>query len=187
MTSKFASLYAGLLARKGEAAPVFTNPAVSYVDDPRPEGEDDDGGMIRRNVASADGLPLIAEKAMGGDDPAAALTPGVIGALADGSGNGNGHHNHHPHLRAVKTVSPVIKAAPPKKRARKVNGGDHGPYRFSFRMPADQHRRLRVAAAQKNISQQQALEQALENYLDGLCACSLKECTCLAPQTGKSN
>jgi hypothetical protein len=177
MTSKFASLYAGLLARKGEATPVFTNPAVSYVDAPRAQANGEDGEMIRRNVASADGLPLMAEKAMGGDDPAAGLTPGMAGALPHAHTN-NGSRAH---LHAVKT------APPKKRRARKVNGDHAGPYRFSFRMPADQHRRLRVAAAQKNISQQQALEQALENYLDGLCACSLKECNCLAPQGGKTN
>jgi hypothetical protein len=177
MTNKFASLYAGLLARKGDATPVFTNPAVSYVDGPRP-ADGEEAEMIRRNVASADGLPLMAEKAMGADDPAAALTPGMAGAVVHTHAHAN--NGARAHLRAVKT-------APPKKRARKLNGDHQGPYRFSFRMPADQHRRLRVAAAQKNISQQQALEQALENYLDGLCACSLKECNCLAPQGGKAS
>jgi len=178
MTSKFANLHAGLLARKGDATPVFTNPAVSYVDAPRPEGDGEDGAMIRRNVASADGLPLMAEKAMGADDPAAALTPGMAGAVAHAHAHAN--NGARAHLHSVKTT-------PPKKRARKLNGDHQGPYRFSFRMPPDQHRRLRVAAAQKNISQQQALEQALENYLDGLCACSLKECNCLAPQGGRTN
>jgi len=169
MTSKFASLYAGLLARKGEAAPVFTNPAVSYVDGPRPAGDGDE--MIRRNVASADGLPLIAEK-VGGDE----VSNGQLTAML----NGGQHVAQH-----VSKSTPA--AAPRKPRRKAANGGHHGPYRFSFRIPPDQHRRLRVAAAQKNISLQQALTEALENYLDGLCACSLKECNCLAPQNGKTN
>jgi hypothetical protein len=170
MTSKFASLYAGLLARKGEATPVFVNPAVSYIDTPRPDGESD-GEVIRRNVASADGLPLMAEKAMADDDPAAGLTPGVQGPVVKApSTNGSSH------LHAVNGTAP-------RKRARKtIKREHHGPYRFSFRIPADQHRRLRVAAAQKNISLQQALSDALDKYLDGLCACSLSDCNCMARQ-----
>ncbi len=158
MTAKFASLHAGLLARKGQAAPVFMNPAVAYIDDPRPIGEADDDDVQRRDVASADGLPLMAEK-IGGDDVSnGQLTPMMMNGIRP------------------------ARAGPRKPRL--VTDEDHhdSPYRFSFRMPADQHRRLRVAAAQKNISLQQALSDALDNYLDGLCACSLKECNCMARQ-----
>ncbi len=165
MTIKFASLHAGLLARKGEAAPVFVNPAVSYVDEPRPTEEADDD-VIRRDVASADGLPLIAEK-IGGDE----VSNGKLTPMMNGS---------RPSARSTIVTAP-------RKPRRQADDDHHGPYRFSFRMPPDQHRRLRVAAAQKNISLQQALTDALENYLDGLCACSLKECNCLAPRDGKGN
>jgi hypothetical protein len=156
MTAKFASLHAGLLARKGQASPVFVNPAVTYIDDPRPMMDaDDDDDAQRRDVASADGLPLMAEKVGGDEVSNGQLTPMLNGGRP----------------MAVR---------PPRRPRLSTDEDTHGPYRFSFRMPSDQHRRLRVAAAQKNVSLQQALSDALDNYLDGLCACSLKDCTCLA-------
>ncbi|MEX0853353.1 MAG: hypothetical protein WD036_08760 [Bauldia sp.] len=162
MTSKFASLHADLLARKGEAAPVFSDPAVSYVDAPRPL-QASDAAEVRRDVASADGLRLIAEKIMM-DPPAATRVSAETG--------------RPPHLRAVGSPAP-------RKPIRKDANGEHqGPYRFTFRISPDQRRRLRVAAAQKGCSLQQSLGEALDKYLDGLCACSLKDCACLARRDG---
>jgi predicted HicB family RNase H-like nuclease len=65
--------------------------------------------------------------------------------------------------------------------AREVEDSKHpGRYRLTFRMTPDQRRRLRIAAAKEDQSLQQLLSDALDGHLDGLCACSLRDCTCLA-------
>ena len=177
MTIKLASLHAGMLVRKGEAVPVFSNPAVSYVDGPRPL-QASDAAEVRRDVASADGLPLIAEKMMmdpRGDEEAIGLLTKEMNRAATRASAETGSR---PHLRAVGSPAP-------RKPIRKdADGEHHGPCRFTFRMSPDQRRRLHVAAAQKGCSLQQSLCEALDKYLDGLCACSLKDCACLARRDG---
>lgn len=60
---------------------------------------------------------------------------------------------------------------------------DHDPalrHRFTFRMTHEQRHRLRLAAAIRDQSLQTMLSDALDNHLNGLCACSLKDCACMA-------
>ncbi len=170
MTSKFASLHAGLLARKGEAAPMFTNPAVTYVD-ARPPIEGDLPEEVRRDVSSVDGLPLIADKQALAErysdhyDAELALTPGYDHPADD----------HDDEAATAPLAGKKMNGATARLPARSgkqssARSGDHashGPYRFSFRMAAEQRRRLRIAAAQKDCTLSQALGEALDGYLAG--------------------
>jgi len=147
MTSKLASIHAGLVARKGEAMPALSNPGFSYVDSPRP---------VHETTARAQPRTAIAE-------PAGHRSPS--------------HDNMAPALPISRTDTTSLK----RKPARKDVEGEHpGPYKLTFRMTKDQRRRLRIAAAQRDLSLQQLLSEALDNHLDGLCACSLEACNCLA-------
>ena len=139
MTSKFASLHANLLARKGEAAPVFSDPAVSYVAAPRPL-QASDAAEVRRDVASADGLPLIAEKMMmdpHGDDEAIGQLTREMNRTAT---RASAETRSPPRLRAVGSPAP-----------RDADGEHYGPYRFTFRMSPDQRRRLRIVTAREEL------------------------------------
>jgi len=153
MSSKLASLHAGLIARKGEARPAIAHPAFSYVDAPRPAPQplrQDGDGMQRRSFARAVALPS-------GDVPEP-LAPEPVRA-------------------APRTPEPVLRAAP----RRKPVDDDHARhFRLTFRMTSEQRRRLRIAAAKGEKSLQELLSEALDSHLDSLCACELRECTCLA-------
>lgn len=157
MSSKLASLHAGLIARKGEATPAVAHPAFSYVDAPRPAPQ-----PVRH----------------------------------DGNGNGNGIERHSfatpgappagdvPQLRAPEPVRAApsaperpVRAAPVR---RHVAGNEPRPFRLTLRLTADQRRRLRIAAAKEEMSLQEVLSDALDSHLDTLCACDLRECSCLA-------
>jgi predicted HicB family RNase H-like nuclease len=169
MTAKFASLHVGLLARKGEAVPVFKNPNVSYVDAPPPDGD----SVIRRDVASVDGLPLIADKKALADrysdryDAELALTPGLDHPTDDGDEAAVGPWAG----KEMNGAAARAPAGPGKRPAAKTGEHAHeehdGPYRFSFRMAAEQRRRLRIAAAQKDCTLSQALGEALDRHLAG--------------------
>lgn len=52
----------------------------------------------------------------------------------------------------------------------------------TVRLSADQHRRLRVAAAQLDISQQSLMTQALEAYLKQLSEGLFPDCSCMSPK-----
>lgn len=160
MTTKFATLHAGLLARKGEAVPVLPNPLMTYVDMPRPVWP------AATAATASDGRPL---------SPSEAGIARLIRRTDDSLDGG---------AKETDSPRPLDVVATAKPRQPNVEDADHdhhhGAYRFSFRMSPDQRRRLRVAAAQKNLSLQQSLADALDKYLDGLCACSLKECACMA-------
>lgn len=155
MSSKLATLHAGLIARKGEARPAIAHAAFSYVDAPRPAPQPvrQDGGIEEHGPSMA-------------PQPAADV----------------------PVTPAPKPVSAAprpparVRAAPPQKS----EDNDHSkPFRLTFRMSADQRRRLRIAAAKEEKSLQEVLSDALDNHLDTLCACALRECSCLAREQGQ--
>lgn len=85
-------------------------------------------------------------------------------------------------LNANREAAPASDAPPqaPMIVATEAFKSYHDHYRMTFRMTGSQRRRLRIAAAQSDRSLQQVLSQALDNYVDDLCACSLKNCTCMA-------
>lgn len=166
MTSKLASLHAGLVARKGEAAPAVSHTAFSYTDSRREVAleavarpERDEGNDRARAAVER---PLRTEETPAGPYRAAPRAPAQS---------------------QVRTLERTASVAEPRSEVER--GKEHGPYRLTFRMTPDQRRRLRIAAAQNEQSLQQLLSEALDNHLDGLCACSLSTCTCLSREDGR--
>jgi len=64
--------------------------------------------------------------------------------------------------------------------AKNVSKDQPAPFRLTLRMTADQRRRLRIVAAQKDQTLQKSASEALDAYLDSLCACAMRDCACLA-------
>lgn len=156
MSSKLASLHAGLVARKGEAMPAISHPAFSYVDTPRPIRREDDS-VERRSFSTAANSPAPARVEQRVQQRAA----------------------HESEARPQPQRS-VAAPAPRKPKREKSETQGARSYQLTFRMTRDQRRRLQIAAAQTDKSLQQTLSDAIDNHLDGLCACSLKECACMA-------
>ncbi len=174
MTSKLASLHSGLVARKGEAMPAVSHPLFSYVDAPR------------REEKSADVPP--APRAW----PPVRATREVeqLDELVTAEESGQSEPDVRPDEALEQrpfapSVTPKSETAPrPAPHERHDHGTDEHDstyrHRLTFRMTQEQHHRLRLAAAIKDESLQHVLSEALDNHLDGLCACSLKDCTCMS-------
>ena len=164
MTSKLASVHAGLVARKGEAMPALSNPGFSFVDTPRP---------ARENAVHIQPSTLASQTSEPGttiDQPTGHRPPA------------------QDIITSARPPSETVRAASPQKPVRQTLENSHsGPYKLTFRMTKDQRRRLRIAAAQRDMSLQQVLSEALDNHLDGLCACSLEACNCLARKQDQQN
>ena len=159
MTSKLASLHGGLVARKGQATPALSNSALTYMDAQRPERESD----IRLEPYAA---PAKEQSTPPPQTPAPTPLPS---------------YEEKPVRQSKPKTSVARSSSSTDKSRRKTAKDTHpGPYRLTFRMTHDQRRRLRIASAQKDRSLQQLLGEALDNYIDGLCACSLQQCACLA-------
>jgi len=166
MSSKLASLHAGLIARKGEAAPAVAHPAFSYVDGPRPAPQSirrEADGIERRSfgapaVPARDGSPWTDGRA----------EPTRVDVLEPSA------------PEPVRTAPPALEAVRAAPARKPATGGESRPFRLTLRLSADQRRRLRIAAAKEEMSLQEVLSDALDSHLDRLCACALRECTCLA-------
>lgn len=168
MSSKLASLHAGLVVRKGEAMPAISHPSFSYIDAPRPAPQpvrrDVDAGL-RRSFAS----------------PAARLQRQDVEMKTDVEAMSDERFSRPFDDDAAPPPSQVVRPAVPRQPVEMGAADDRlGPYRLTFRMTRDQRRRLRIAAAKKDMSLQTLLSEALNAHLDSLCACALRECTCLA-------
>ncbi|WP_297732683.1 hypothetical protein [uncultured Maricaulis sp.] len=177
MSAKYASLHAGLLARKGEASPAIPSPLgqVSYtdlpqrrdIDPPRPENlarEDDDtrSSLIARKTASPAGKPApVAHPASeSGSGPSARRrreTPASASPLGGCCSGG-----------AAPNIPPPLP-------------GPDAPleHRATVRLTAEQKRRLGTVSVQMNWSQQRVLAIALDEWLDRLCANEMRNCACL--------
>lgn len=201
MTSKLASLHAGLVARKGEAMPAQTNPHFSYVDRPRPDvmHTELEERRVERPRWPHPAAQMSAVEPHGDPDGEAAQvapqpsqrTPDKDEAewTADTDRRRSApspvrQSAHIYQRRATDVVQPVeapAKSAEPQNDPN--SDADHDPalrHRFTFRMSHEQRHRLRLAAAIRDQSLQTILSDALNNHLDGLCACSLKDCACMA-------
>lgn len=139
MSNSFASLHAGLVARKGEATPAVSHSAFTYVDAPRQETRPE---QVPPTPVVTRSAPIDAKQKV-----------------------------------SRPSVAPRVqkKTTAPQKATRQT-----AKYRLTFRMTHEQRRRMRIAMAQTDLSLQHILSDALDNYLDGLCACSLSECACMA-------
>lgn len=148
--SKYASLHAGLLARKGEAEPAIPSgfSGTSYVDRP-PARTSASPPEDRRDVEQRRDRPLLPPKRAGAD--ADAGTPRQ-GCCAGGE-------------------PPDLAADPHAGLARTG--------RAEVRLTGEQKRRLRTVAVQTGQSQQRILSAALDAWLDGLCETEMRHCSCL--------
>lgn len=54
-----------------------------------------------------------------------------------------------------------------------------GKYRFVIRLDAEQRRRVRILAAKKNISNQEVIAAAIDNYLEEISAGPMSRCGCM--------
>ena len=111
MSSKLATLHAGLIARKGEARPAIAHAAFSYVDAPRPAPQPirQGGDGIERHIIGTATTPPPAEA------PAApAAKP----------------------ARAAPSASKLVRTA----SSRNEDDDQSKPFRLTFRMSADQRR-----------------------------------------------
>lgn len=180
-TTKFASLHSGLLARKGQAAPAIASAMspAAYTNNLPPEA------------------PLLAEAW-----PQEALPPQPLPLqplppqpqLQELPARERLEHEFRtvfPHAEIQNKASsnsascgcaasrtdnpPNIHTVPESAKSRK--------YQVRLRIDAEQRRRLRTAAAQFGISNQQILSNALSTYLDRLGQDSLKNCACLAQRS----
>lgn len=167
--AKYASLHAGLLARKGEASPAIPSSfaGASYVDAPSPEPT---SAPVRPATAQPDADPrrsLLQRR-----DIQAPETPQP--------------------LLARKPVPPVEPVSPPEPdlEARGCCGAQlelpDDPHagidrvaRAQFRLTPEQKRRLRTVAVQMNWPQQRILSDALDDWLDRLCEGEMSNCACL--------
>lgn len=211
--SSFASLHSGLIARKGEAAPANRHSAFSYVDEVRrdvsrealkeqepqkaEEHEEEIYHIEQRpslfnrpaNPVPASHAPELPKDELepaaeaDADKAFANSEPDPVPATVEPEAQTPAAYEPAPAPEPVsEPVAPVVAAS-----AHKHDDADEhtGPYRLTFRMTADQRRRLRIAAAKQDTSLQHVLADALDNHLDGLCACSLSECTCLAREAAE--
>lgn len=88
-----------------------------------------------------------------------------------------------PAIRLEREEPPVAEATEAPRALPAHETADHAhaaPYRLTFRLSVDQRRRLRIAAAKKDVSLQAVVSEALDAHLDSLCACSLSDCACMA-------
>lgn len=160
MSAKFASLHAGLLARKGEAAPAIPSPLgqVSYVDTGPAAGNDTE----RRDIEPTSERPLFRAKPADtpplGEASSAPLPEAAPPTMPEGCCGG----------------APLADFA-----ARPAAVHDVLDYRAEVRLSAEQKRRLRTVAAQMDWSQQRILSEALDTWLDQLSETAMKSCACL--------
>ncbi|ASP32842.1 hypothetical protein [Labrenzia sp. VG12] len=168
--SRYASLHAGLLARKGEASPALPSAftGASYVDAPAPEPREPGE---RRDATGAD-LPdraLLLRKAPAIDAAGAATRepayepaqPAPAAQLLPSDA-----------ARGCCEGAEVTWPADP-------HAGIDRLHRVEARLTAEQKRRLLTVAVQSGHSQQRILSDALDAWLDALSAGDMKDCACL--------
>ncbi|WP_291844796.1 hypothetical protein [Maricaulis sp.] len=173
MSARYASLHAGLLARKGEASPAIPSPMgqVSYndlpqrrdVDPPRPEN-------LPREARRPD-APLFARKR----PPKPSLAPSDPPTGSEKSGQ---QTSETPASASPPggCCSGAASPSPPPPLPGPDAPLDH---RAAVRLTAEQKRRLGTVSVQMNWSQQRILAIALDEWLDRLCATEMKNCACL--------
>ena len=163
MSAKYASLHAGLLARKGEASPAIPSPlgGVSYIDQPQRRDVDPPRLETPYDDRRRQDASLIARKAgPSGPEPSGSQTLKTPASASPPSGCCSG---------AAAPHSP-----PPLP-------GPDAPldFRASVRLTAEQKRRLGTVSVQMNWSQQRILAIALDEWLDRLCTTQMRHCACL--------
>ncbi|WP_300528395.1 hypothetical protein [Maricaulis sp.] len=146
MGQKYASLHAGLLARKGEAMPASRPGLVP--------------GLIERAGPAAEpNVPERPARSTPQPRPAPPQTTTQAGSAP----------------QPLKPVMRVQDTAKPASSAR---------HKTTLRLSPAQKRRLRLAAAVLDRSQQSLISEALDEFLDILAADPALDCRCLSRCSG---
>lgn len=169
--SRYASLHAGLLARKGEASPALPSAfaGASYVDAPAPEPRDPGE---RRDATGAD-LParaLLLRKAPAID---------AAGAPARAPAQATPSAQPLPADTATDTAARGCCEGAEVTWPADPHAGIDRLHRVEARLTAEQKRRLLTVAVQSGHSQQRILSDALDAWLDALCTGDMQGCACL--------
>ena len=201
MSSKYASLHSGLLARKGHASPAIPSPLahVSYTDEPHE----------RRDIEPQANAPLIARKpehaptentpAQHGEArglrrlptrPAESPSPRPVRREAPASAPSSSAESHARETSSRDTP-PVESGCCGGMAAMASDEAHHEHYdpasvfKAGVRLSAEQKRRLKTVAVQMNWSQQRILSEALDQWLDKMCEREMKNCACLRARLGE--
>ncbi len=170
--AKYASLHAGLLARKGEASPALPSSfaGASYVDAPQP-------AVTAR--------------------PAAAETFSETRFDGRATDRRDIEPPETPQRLLVRKPAPLRDdapvSAPPSEPASPIgtccgaqldlgadpHAGIDRAARAQVRLTAEQKRRLRTVSVQMNWPQQRILSDALDAWLEALCEGDMSGCSCL--------
>lgn len=96
-----------------------------------------------------------------------------------------------PMPRAVASIAPVPSSplfvrpsAPPPAQPATVSDKSEPMMKIALKLSQGQHFRMRVAAAQLQVSRQALVSAALDHYLTTVCAAGLPECKCLGSGKG---
>lgn len=179
-TPKFASLHGGLLARKGEASPAIppSMARASYTDAaPQPQHPLREAAP-HLHAAPPPHTSVPATPANGAEGP---RKNRFISEVKSAPSRAKPATKFQPLAGKPKTEAKAASAtgncgADCASRSKDSNK----KYRISLRLNAEQRRRLRTAAAQLEVSNQQLVAKALDAYLDQLGLGDLNGCACLA-------
>ena len=86
----------------------------------------------------------------------------------------------------MMTRSPATRrtSVAPRPVAAECHKSDQQMVKIALRLSEAQHFRMRVAAAQLQVTRQSLMSAALDHYLATVCAASLPECKCLGSGKG---
>ncbi|OLF80808.1 hypothetical protein AWH62_13885 [Maricaulis sp. W15] len=177
MSAKYASLHAGLLARKGEASPAIPSPLgpTSYTDQPQRRDIDPPRPENQPREQQCHNTPLFARKRP--PLPADAAPP-PRHAPDTGSGTPGQQASETP--ASASPPGGCCSGAAPPNPPRPLPGPDAPlEHRTAVRLTAEQKRRLGTVSVQMSWSQQRILAIALDEWLDRLCETGMKNCACL--------
>jgi hypothetical protein len=83
----------------------------------------------------------------------------------------------------VREVPQAPVETPPPAEAVPARSAE-APHKIAMRLSEAQHLRLRVAAAQMQVTRQALLAAALDHYLTSVCASGRPDCACLRGEGG---
>jgi hypothetical protein len=168
--AKVAVLHGGLLARKGEARPMSTFgqptsfPPVTqtphHIEPARPEPQ------LRAPVSpDADGRKPERQEPVMPDWSAKPAAPAATKQTCGG-------------------CEPTLDIDPAAPKKTKAQGRTSAKTELHARLDGPTHKRLRIAAAQLDRSQQDLVAAAIDAYLDSLEVNAMRDCSCLQNARG---
>lgn len=196
MSSKFASLHSGLLARKGEAAPAVPSPYGVYTDHAA-DGRQAPRAPQGDHAAHTDAYENMLDPRTRPDMPWREQRH-PVSHPSNGRRDISTRNGDAPLIASKADAVPAVpsdmarlenalstglnRAAPPRPREKtgpKRIENRTAPFRVSVRLTADQRRKLGHVVAQHGCTRQYVLSHALEEYLERVAEDDMKSCNCL--------